>query len=614
MSFFGSDDVRWLGEARVGWSELESLASPDDGQAVALVCTWRRSMRRALVAAALETCADSADCAVRVLGMAEDADAAAVAAVLDTPSVGLWARRCLRVGRLSVHDAGPAEVSYLLGLVAAAAARSGIEFELPVPVVDASLFLPTIGTADIDGTTAVVRGGPRELTIAGASTEIDVHSPDPGRTRHWHPVHHLDIRHGHGTLRVAIDDSDPYLTRLAGDEPQRLPARDRADLSVRLQQAWSWLVDNMDGHAHAISAMVQAVVPARRSGGVRSTSASSRAANGAFVVSLSADAHTLARLLVHEVQHMKLSALLDIVPLSNSGAARYRAPWRHDPRPAVALLQGVYAHVGEAAYWERRSRAYAESRRLETFEYQYVTRQAQVAIDTLVDSTDLTDAGRRFVRRLAGTLDLLQESRTATLSHAAQDLMLAREVHWRLANYIPGTRHGQSARLVPGGSGGTGGGDTSGHPRDRAAVAGVERATTRHRVLDRPVRQLARKRRNGAFRPGRTVLHPGRLRRGHPPVRGAPRRRPALLRRMGGSGSRAPEGRPDGRCRDPVASAGPRRRRVRGASAGRTGRPSHRRAVTFRRRGTAGAPGTSSRQGGHRDPCACRVPELGRAT
>ena len=51
--------------------------------------------------------------------------------------------------------------------------------------------------------------------------------------------------------------------------------------------------------------------------------------------------------LVHEFQHSKLSAMLDLVPLTDpDDHGRYFAPWRVDPRPLAGLLQGVYAFVG----------------------------------------------------------------------------------------------------------------------------------------------------------------------------------------------------------------------------------------------------------------------------
>ena len=54
------------------------------------------------------------------------------------------------------------------------------------------------------------------------------------------------------------------------------------------------------------------------------------------------DAPALAAALVHEVQHSKLNAVIDIVPLVRPGVGhrRYYAPWRDDPRPPAGLLQG----------------------------------------------------------------------------------------------------------------------------------------------------------------------------------------------------------------------------------------------------------------------------------
>src|SRR5581483_603165 len=56
--------------------------------------------------------------------------------------------------------------------------------------------------------------------------------------------------------------------------------------------------------------------------------------------------------LAHELQHLKLGALLDIVTLAlPDDGRRYYAPWRDDPRPLGGLLQGAYAYFGVSGFW-----------------------------------------------------------------------------------------------------------------------------------------------------------------------------------------------------------------------------------------------------------------------
>jgi uncharacterized protein len=82
-------------------------------------------------------------------------------------------------------------------------------------------------------------------------------------------------------------------------------------------------------------------------------------------VALPEDGETLALLLIHEFQHVKPGAMLDLFELCDPVAAGrlFYAPWRDDPRPVEALLQGTYAHVGVTDYWRaRRHRAEGPSR------------------------------------------------------------------------------------------------------------------------------------------------------------------------------------------------------------------------------------------------------------
>jgi uncharacterized protein len=137
--------------------------------------------------------------------------------------------------------------------------------------------------------------------------------------------------------------------------------------------------------------------------------------------------------------HMKLGALLDLVDLyHHDPKGRYHAPWRLDPRPVGALLQGVYAHAGVTDYWRVRRRA-SGTTRLADVEFAYWREQNRVAVRTLAESGELTPLGDRFVAGLRATLGRWQrEAVSPTVAAGVAAMVLAQTVRWRLHNWDPG--------------------------------------------------------------------------------------------------------------------------------------------------------------------------------
>jgi uncharacterized protein len=190
---------------------------------------------------------------------------------------------------------------------------------------------------------------------------------------------------------------------------------------------------------------LRALVPLTCPTPERSVSAAARLAFGAIAVSIPQDAPTLALLLIHEFQHMKLGGLLDIVELHRpDGEARHHAPWRADPRPVGALLQGVYAHVGVTDFWRvRRRTCTGRQARLAEVEFSYWLAQTTAGAATLADSGELTAIGVRFVDRLLSTLDTWRrEPVPAEVSAGVDDLVGGSTVLWRLRNHTPAPQDG----------------------------------------------------------------------------------------------------------------------------------------------------------------------------
>jgi len=116
----------------------------------------------------------------------------------------------------------------------------------------------------------------------------------------------------------------------------------------------------------------------------------------------------LALLMIHEFQHVKLGAVLDMADLHDPYDTRmFQAPWRQDPRPLEGLLQGTYAHVGVTDFWRVRrftatdpeERAHAEA------EFALWFGHTLRATHVLAESGSLTPLGLRFVEALRTTVE-----------------------------------------------------------------------------------------------------------------------------------------------------------------------------------------------------------------
>jgi uncharacterized protein len=169
-------------------------------------------------------------------------------------------------------------------------------------------------------------------------------------------------------------------------------------------------------------------------------SASAAESFGAVALSSSADQALCGAILAHEIQHLKLSAVLEIVALTmRDDGQRYYAPWRSDPRPISGLLHGAYAFMGISAYW-RRQRHAAEGKarlRADTEFARWRAASAEVA-DTLYASGRLTQAGQHFVERMRLTLSGWQHEPVLPAAQAAA--LRTAELHkaqWELDNGRP---------------------------------------------------------------------------------------------------------------------------------------------------------------------------------
>jgi HEXXH motif-containing protein len=340
----------------------------------------------------------------RLLADAQRHDSVAVQSVVSYPSVGAWALRTLRALRGGPTMAG-AEPERLRAVAAAAAIRAGLPAEIEILPTGGLVSLPSLGAAPVDGESAVVRSTAdgAEILSSGARTTVpsDPNLDAPG----WLAARRLCF----GSLDVLIDDVDPFRMPAESMVARRLGTADFSNWTTLLREAWTLLVQYHPDLAAELAPAIRAVVPlVMPSEGQISSSAAE--AFGAVALSRSPDARTLAVTLVHEVQHLKLSALLNIVTLTlPDDGRRFYAPWRDDPRPACSLLQGAYAYVGVSRFWRRQRQLDRGDAGLRAnAEFARWRAAALGVVGALQGSGLLTGSGTDFARGMANTLQKWQ--------------------------------------------------------------------------------------------------------------------------------------------------------------------------------------------------------------
>jgi uncharacterized protein len=319
--------------------------------------------------------------------------------VLGHPYVRSWAIECLRRQPAdSRADAlGP---GYLANVAAAAAIAADVPAELPVPVHNGVLHLPTIGTmvldrAETDTALVATRPGGFQVRTDGTAHTVglDVDEPAAG----WQPTRRLDFA-GRSLL---LDDTDPFRHGLGWPPADRISPAEAGRLQGLLTAAWESVVSEVPQYATSLNVTMRTVTPLAADPSGRLRSGSKRDAYGAVGIGPVPDADSLAVLLVHEVQHLKFGAVVDVYDLVDHGRRAFvRVGWRPDPRPVEAALTGTYAHLAVADIWRARagrSPAAAENFRMYR---QWVT----VALTQVEASGALTADGYRFVIAMRETV------------------------------------------------------------------------------------------------------------------------------------------------------------------------------------------------------------------
>ena len=375
-------------------------AGPGDSRAMTSLAEARWSVTRALVAAvasSLEaTGGDLGRAAAEGWVLLAELDAErpdVVREVLTYPYVQEWAARCLR-------PAQSADVAldraHLAGLAAAAARLAGLEVEMVLPVREGFAYVPALGALAVDA------GAGRTLAVQVSRSRISSRYGAHG----WHAVRRVAT----DDIRITVEDIDPYRDCQAWAAAGRLSAAAWRSWELTLAAAARQLAVELPAYASVIGAGLRSVVPMRPGTADRRESGTARQAFGAVALALPEDIGVLGALLVHEMQHLKLTALGDLFDLfDRADSRRFRVPWRTDPRPVEGLLHGTFAHLAVAELW--RARAMRQPGGEAQRHFGMYRSWVEDAIEVLLTAGSLLPDGHRFVKGMRMTAEAWADDR-----------------------------------------------------------------------------------------------------------------------------------------------------------------------------------------------------------
>ncbi len=335
---------------------FEGLASGGGGPtAIEALCSAQLSKHMLLIGHLLRVWpGDTAerDAVERLLGKAREADPAAFAKVLGAPLVGGWVGIAIRAQQRD--SACMDDYRQLNGLAVVACAAAGLAGAAEVPTRDGMVTVPGLGAVTVPGATSarlIAEEGGR-LVVQAGQTVVRLPANLDEETPQWQPVRRLTASTGALTIELGLDDLDPYRHGHHVPPAYRLSPQAVQQWQELFAEAWRLLAERLPQRAAELAAGLRTLVPLSQLDDRSARSATIRHAFGVFGLTLPPSAAEFAVTLVHEFQHSKLSAILDLAPMTDpEDTGRYFAPWRTDPRPLSGLLQGVYAFVGVADTW-----------------------------------------------------------------------------------------------------------------------------------------------------------------------------------------------------------------------------------------------------------------------
>lgn len=422
-------EIRDIAAHSLRHEDVEGLAAGyGDAEAIQKLAEAQRSIVRSLLAKIASTGPQydrTFTTAWDKFAELDEQEPDAVDEVLAHPYVRTWAVECIE--RLEHGD--KADFDYLNGLGASITARANRHDRFVLPLRDGLAYLPTFGaiagpSTEREAVVDILFDGWAEIQIGNIKQRIKLDLDDESRADEDPPSWRYVRRLRAEGLSVVIEDTDPYRSCHRFAAP-RLTSTELSQWHAALPAAMAYIDQRLPRYAPGLRSGLRVVMPMTIPDNGTHRSAAARHAFGAVGAALPDDPALLALLLVHEFQHVKLGAVLDLYTLYDDSdtAARHYAPWRPDPRPLEALLQGTYAHVAVAEFW-RVHRTVAEGPGAILAETQFARWRMHTAeaIDQLLDSDSLTQLGKRFAHAMHQTVaPWLDEPVSAEAEAAARE-------------------------------------------------------------------------------------------------------------------------------------------------------------------------------------------------
>ncbi|MFF8291479.1 aKG-HExxH-type peptide beta-hydroxylase [Streptomyces sp. NPDC016309] len=376
----------------------------------------------------------------------------AVEDLLLLPETGIWLSGLLTRLRRPHRADTPlwVDAGHLHTLAAVAAIRAGLSFSLPVPARRGGVWLPTLGLARLPTAhrrpalwdTADVRSTGGRPSVTGRYGRLHLPGPPERNTPGWLPVRRVSLVPDRPP-RVVLDDVGHH--RIAPPPhgaARRLTPSAAGTWSRLLREAHALLADVDPPSAEAASVLMRSLQPIAAQEPFRVLSVTSGHGVGGMASSLPASVALCAATLVHELQHSKLSALMHLCPLYEPGVADrlYYAPWRDDPRPLGGMLQGAYAFMAVARFWQAYANRLPGGTREGAARFEsalWLGRLDRIVAELSLDPA-LTEAGRSALETLLGTVRRLGAALGDGPGERLAHRMAAdHRATWRLAHVRP---------------------------------------------------------------------------------------------------------------------------------------------------------------------------------
>ena len=218
------------------------------------------------------------------------------------------------------------------------------------PVSGGSVVLPSLGAAVVPGgRAAVVRSTAAGTEVRSADVRVEVPAGPDASAPGWLPLHRIQA----GSLRVVLDDLDPFRMPAVADLPSRLSASEASRWEAEPARGWPLLDPSA---AAEVAAVVPVIVPSDRRPGDSVSSSSPENFGAVGDVAPTRPLHLRGHPGPRGPASEAVRAARRRRPDLPDDGRRYYAPWRNDPRPASACFRGPTPSSGSADSGGRNAR------------------------------------------------------------------------------------------------------------------------------------------------------------------------------------------------------------------------------------------------------------------